>query len=127
MSAKILIVDDDEEFIDDLIFFLNSDYEFVSAANSRQALQILTENSVNLVLLDLGLPAFLASTDEAEGLALLRYIRKMDGLESLPVIIITGSGTPEKRARCEELGVCGFLTKPLAVSDLRDLIKKVNR
>lgn len=124
MSPKILIIDDDDDFIDDLILFLNGDYQFLTAYDSRHALEILKTEKVDLILLDIVMPACLANVDDEEGIALLKYIRQSTETSSIPVIIVSGDGSSEKRDRCRELGISEYVGKPVGVGRLKGLIVK---
>ena len=79
--------------------------------NGKAALDyLLKAASVPLVLfLDLRLPGL-------AGVEVLREIKKVDRLRSMPVIIMTGSSDPQDLKDCNLLGVTAFLEKPLSLT-----------
>ena len=64
---RILLIDDDEEFTDDLIFLLDGPYQVVAAHESKKAVELLEKEEFDLVILDIEMPAFYADEDEKEG------------------------------------------------------------
>jgi len=90
-------------------------YEVCKAEDGDQAMQLLNEKAIDLVITDINMPF-------TKGLELVRYINT--NIEAdIPVIIVTGITLEETREHAIELGAKGFLTKPL---DLEVLIEMVN-
>jgi CheY-like chemotaxis protein len=71
-----------------------------------------------LTLLDACMP-------EMDGFAVAQLIRASSELEQMTVIMLTSSGIHGEAARCRELGVAAYLTKPISQSDLFDAIAQV--
>ncbi len=83
-KAEILLVDDDHDFRDALQTILrNHGYEVRTAGNRREALEALEFKKPDLILLDIMM------TTDTEGFDLACEIRKKQGLEDLPVILLT--------------------------------------
>jgi CheY-like chemotaxis protein len=102
-AQKILVIDDNASCREVVTAALRrSRHKVLCAGNSRQAIDLLENNSPDLVLLDLALP-------EVSGLELLRSIRQMPQWRDLPVILFTGSGDVMRLA--EGLGVSECLVK----------------
>ena len=76
MNGKILLIDDDEEFTNDLSFLLNGSYQFVAVTNGKKGIELLEKEKFNLVVLDIVMPAFYAEGDEKEGIEVLQLIKK---------------------------------------------------
>ncbi len=64
---------------------------------------------LSAIFLDLDLPTM-------DGLTFLEALRKEDRFQNLPVIVMTSSNSPESVERCRELGVAGYVSKPLTFS-----------
>lgn len=112
-NPHLLIVDDDTEVQDMLRrYFVREGFEVSVAGNGTGMREKLARNSVDLVLLDLGLPG-------EDGFALTRQLRES---WSGAVIIITGRGESVDRVVGLELGADDYVTKPF---DLRELLARV--
>ena len=85
MKAKIMMIDDDPDFVEGIRTILEkADYEVNVAHNPKDGFQALQSKSYDLLLLDIMMGR------GAEGVALARKIRKDPKLKELPVLIITG-------------------------------------
>jgi DNA-binding response OmpR family regulator len=109
----LLVVDDDVGILDLLRrYFSGQGFEVSVAANGAEMRDTLAQTSVDLVLLDLGLPG-------EDGFELTRQLRKRwNGA----LIIITGRGESVDRVVGLELGADDYVTKPF---DLRELLARV--
>ena len=76
------------------------------AADGRQALALLAQETFSILVLDLMLP-------EVSGYHVLDSLRK-EGAHLMPVIMISARSLPEDRALAEELGVSAYLVKPFS-------------
>ncbi len=113
---KILIVDDQPSVRFGLRNLLETEgYRVLEAETGAQALDLITEQSPQLILLDLRLP-------DTDGLALLPRIRAID--DEAPVIILTAHGTIEAAIRALKSGAENFLTKPFNADGLLILIAR---
>ena len=86
-------------------------------ADGQRALQFLSQcDSLPVAaFLDLHLPG-------ETGLQVLQTIRLSPTLEKIIVFILDGSSSPKEIAECQELGVAGFLDKPVSVEDLKTIV-----
>jgi len=85
MKAKIMMIDDDPDFVAGIRAILEkAEYEVNVAHNPKDGFQALLNKSYDLLLLDIMMGR------GAEGVALARKIRKEPKLKNLPVLIITG-------------------------------------
>lgn len=109
--GKILLVDDSE----DIIFVLketissHTTLEVLTASNGKEALTLLENQEVDVIILDLSMPAM-------DGLELFKLLRNRS--IKTPVIFLTGQGTEEKQSQALELGAFDFLQKPVKARDL---------
>jgi len=103
--AHTLLVVDDERSLRFSISEWARDlgFEPLGAADGAQALEMLREQQVDVVILDLKL-------EREDGLDVLKRLRDED--PSLPVIMLTGHGTVEHAVRATQLGAYDFMLKP---------------
>ena len=102
---RILICDDEKDIVRALRIYLhadNKDYEILEAGNGKEALDVLAENEVNLVLMDVMMP-------EMDGIETLCEIRKTS---DVPVILLTAQSEAEDKRMAFQLGVDDYITKP---------------
>lgn len=114
--AKILVIDDEESIrslLDTLL--IRKGYEVISASNGRKGLEVFRRERPDAVLLDLKMP-------EMDGLMVLKGIRNID--QKLPVIVLTGAGTPETEQQARALGVTEFVEKEFSLHRLGDSLKR---
>ena len=113
IQPHVLIVDDDAEIATLLSRYLGgSGFRTSTAADGAQLRRLLAESSIDLILLDLGLP-------DEDGLSLLRHLQNhWRG----PVIVVSGRGESVDRVVGLELGADDYVTKPF---DLRELLARV--
>jgi DNA-binding response OmpR family regulator len=109
-SWKILLVDDEEDFIATLAERLEMRGMQTETANSgEEALRMLNENPPEIVVMDVMMPGM-------SGLECLRRIRQSQ--PGLPVILLTGIGSTEEGVQGLELGAVNYLMKPLQIEEL---------
>ncbi len=109
---KILLVDDEVDFINGLARLLSvefQDLEVLTADGGRPALVMLAKSAVDLLITDLQMP-------EMNGLLLMAEVRRL--YPDTKVIILTGYGTIEKAVEAVRHGAFDFLTKPVAAEQL---------
>jgi CheY-like chemotaxis protein len=123
-KREIVLIEDDEGFIADLLSSWHPPCPVSVASTGQEAFEYLRRNRPALVLLDLCLPHFLASTDELEGFEILSHIKTARNID-IPVIVISRERSREARSRATELGAAAFLEKPFAITDLETAIEKI--
>jgi CheY-like chemotaxis protein len=112
MIRNVLIVDDDREMLLDLQEGLcqrDPSLAVLMAGNGIEALESLRSHDVSLVVTDLKMPVM-------DGQGLLSAI--MQHYADIPVIVMTGFGTPEKERQLRADGAAEFLAKPVSVGQL---------
>ncbi len=118
MSASgpghLLVVEDDEDSLYTLTTQLSLlGYDTVSVARDGEAaIAFLAHNPVDLVLLDLMMPA-------CDGFGVLEWLRSRDEGAEVPVIVISALDTPDAIVRSIKLGAADFLPKPVKADLLR--------
>lgn len=107
LQGTILIVDDEELNRDGLSRRLQRhDYDVVSAKSGREAIELLGNRQFDLVLLDIMMPGM-------NGLEVLKFLRRVETLIDLPIIMVTAKGGSEDVVEALELGANDYVTKPL--------------
>ncbi len=118
-KERILLVDDEQSIIDVAKeYFAIKGYHVVTAANGREAVDILAAESVDCCFTDINMP-------EMDGLELAEHIRKMDN--SLPVIIMTGFPSLDNTIQTLKNGVVDFLIKPVNLNQMELCVRRVLR
>ena len=116
---KVLIVDDESEVLMVLCDALALDhgdiYDIVTAGNGSQALDILDQEEIALVLSDVMMPGI-------NGIELLDKIKRR--FPEIGVILMSGYGTAEMRASIKQIDCLRFIEKPFAISALQQLLRK---
>jgi DNA-binding NtrC family response regulator len=116
MSEKVLLVDDDVEFLDTLSERMRTRGMEVSTSSSGvEALKKVEREPYDVIILDLMMPG----VDGLEALEVLKAKRP-----ELQVILLTGHATVEKGIEAMKLGALDFLEKPVDLSLLTEKIKK---
>jgi DNA-binding NtrC family response regulator len=115
-QQKILIVDSDKIILDSLDDFLKKEgYKTATADSMKQAISILQDRCVELVLTDIPLP-------DGDGFELLEIIKKM--CPQTVVILMTAYGTIESAVRAIKEGAYDYLTKPIIDDELRLAVER---
>jgi DNA-binding NtrC family response regulator len=119
VAFRILIVDDELEVCLSLAELLQSKgYVAFHEADSLKVLALLGREAVNLILMDVRMPAL-------GGMDLLKMIRKTYPL--LPVIMISGYASVESAVRAMKYGALNFFAKPVQLSELLQEIHQLER
>jgi len=116
IPTRILVVDDEKDFVEMLSLRLEETGEKVSVAyDGQECLEILAQKSskIDVVILDIRMPGM-------DGIDVLREIKKRFPL--IEVIMLTGHGTTESAVEGMKLGAFDYLLKP---ADFEDLSKKL--
>jgi len=103
-KPSVYVVDDDDAVRDSLDTYLTLKGMNVTAFGSAQELLGHGEVSPNIWILDVNMPSI-------DGFMLLEMLRERGHDE--PVVLITGLGDPDIRARAEHAGVAAFFDKPI--------------
>ena len=115
----ILVVDDSADNVAMISLDLqHQGYRVVTAGNGEDAVTIATQMMPNLILMDINLPTL-------DGLGATRRIRENDALRDIPVIAITAFGTEGFQRAAYDVGVSGYLTKPIDLDRMHQLIARL--
>lgn len=116
MERKVLLVDDDkslrETFIKGLAAYSDT-FTVLAAKDGQEAVELLEAQDIYLVITDLKMPRM-------DGFALLSHI--IEHYPEIPVIVITGYGTPQMKKLAQKSGAVGYIEKPFMIEDLAESI-----
>ena len=113
----ILLVDDEPLVRRSLSEFLTlSGYTVSSVSNGREAMALLKNNNVDIVITDMKMP-------EIDGLQLLRHIKQEH--QGIPVILITSYGSIENAVDAMREGAYDYITKPIVDSEIKIIIERL--
>ena len=117
--VEILVVDDDPLNRMQLVRALDQrGYRTAQAGDGEQALEALSRDHFDLVILDILMPVL-------DGFKLADRIKKHEQLAKIPIILLTLTGERGDAARCRQAGVEGYLSKPFSRSELIEAIQSV--
>ena len=121
--AKILLVDDDADFVDSTKTVLESKpYEVVVAVNGNEGLRKARDERPDLIILDIIMPV-------EDGFTAAEQIKKDPQLAKIPIIMLTsysskGAETSIPRSRGYDLEADDYIDKPISPKDLLATVEK---
>ena len=115
----ILVVDDSADNLAVISLALqHQGYRVVTANNGEDAVAVAGQTLPNLILMDINLPTL-------DGLGATRRILDTEALRDVPVVAITAFGTEGFQRAAYDVGVSGYLTKPLDFERMFQLIARL--
>ena len=116
-NISILVVDDEPNFLDNMRLALEAeDYRVLSAGNGVEALAVLHSQPVDLILADIGMP-------DMNGYQLYERVRERPQWLTIPFVFLTARKLDSDIRYGKELGVDGYLTKPIRAADLLAVVR----
>ncbi|MCC6362526.1 MAG: response regulator [Bryobacterales bacterium] len=117
-GARVLVVEDNTLNQKVIVHFLHRlGCEATVVCNGQEAVEIAARKAFDLILMDYQMPVL-------DGVAATRQIRSREKPERrTPIIALTAASLPQDRELCEEAGMDGFLSKPVAFDSLRAVIE----
>jgi len=116
MKIKVLLVDDEKDFIESLSERLQlRDFDVKTALNGDDAIKLVGENEFDIIILDVKMPG-------KSGIETLKEIKNINQLSQ--IIMLTGHATVESAIQGMKLGAYDYIMKPTVTEDLIDLINK---
>ena len=118
MPQRVLVVDDDPQMLKAVANALRArGYDVITAGSGETALSVATEEELDLVLLDLGLP----------GIEGHEVIQRLRAWSELPVIVISVRESQEEKVAALDAGADDFVTKPFGMKELLARMRAVQR
>ncbi len=120
-ALRVLIVEDEPDIRDLLVFHLERDgYQVAKARNGADALRQAQASPPDLVLLDLMLP-------EMDGLEVCRRLRQDPATQAVPIVMLTARGDEVDRVLGLEMGADDYVVKPFSPRELVARVRAVLR
>jgi DNA-binding NtrC family response regulator len=118
-AARILVVDDEPDMVDNLTRILrHAGYRCLAATDPQRALELIETSRPDLVLTDLRMPGL-------DGLGLIDRARDLD--PALPVVVITAYATIESAVEAIRRGAVDYVTKPFLLEPLLVVVERALR
>src|SRR5438270_13248853 len=113
-GARTLVVEDDRALRRLLCSYLRGDgFQVVEAGNGLDALSLLRRGSVDIALVDVGIP-------ELDGFELVRRVRRES---TLPIILVTARGEEASRVVGLDIGADDYVVKPFSMAEISARIR----
>ncbi|HOL00010.1 MAG TPA: two-component regulator propeller domain-containing protein [Paludibacteraceae bacterium] len=110
-QPSLLLVEDDKELKDFLVKCLKNNYNVFISANGKEALEILKEKNIDLVISDVMMP-------EMDGFELTSFIKSHIEYSHIPVILLTAKVNVQSKVQGFEVGADAYIEKPFSVEVL---------
>ena len=118
MAKKVLVVDDEKLIVKGIRFSLEQDgMEVDCAYDGEEALRMATENSYDMILLDVMLP-------KMDGFEVCQQIREFS---NMPIVMLTAKGDDMDKILGLEYGADDYITKPFNILEVKARIKVILR
>jgi len=119
MNAKLLLVDDEPNILLSLDFLMRKNgFQVLLARNGTEAMQLLNEQTPDLVILDIMMP-------DVDGYQICQYIKSDNKLKSTKVIFLSAKSKQSDIVKGLELGADAYMTKPFANKALLEKVKEL--
>ena len=122
MAFNVLIVDDSSSMraiVKKIIKVSGFNVgEFLNASDGKEALKVLADEWVDIVLTDINMP-------NMNGMELMAEMKKDELLRSIPVVMITTEGSEKKMQEAMDLGASGYVKKPFLPEDIKRTLSSI--
>jgi len=120
-ELAILVVEDNQELKNLIVDYFSNRYSVLSADNGVQALEIIANNEIDLIISDVMMP-------EMDGLTLCKILKNDIATSHIDVLMLTAKNSSEDRIECYNAGADAYIAKPFEMAVLnartRNLIQK---
>ncbi len=122
MTGKTVLIVDDEAPIREMIAVAleMADYDYIEAADAREAHALIVDKQPDLILLDWMLPG-------TSGVELARRLKKEETTAEIPIIMLTAKVEEDNKIQGLEVGADDYITKPFSPRELVARLKAVLR
>jgi DNA-binding response OmpR family regulator len=118
MKPTLLLVDDNEMMINFLVEELSEKYTLFHAADGQAALNVLMQETIQLVVSDIMMPVM-------DGFELCRHMKSNVEFSHIPIILLTAKKTMQSRIEGLELGADAYIEKPFSPAHLQAQISNL--
>lgn len=117
-ERTVLIIEDEEDAAELFAEMMRvSGFRVVKITSSAPAMDLLTDEKPDLVILDIMMP-------DISGLDVLRHIRRDPALTHIPVVVVSAKGTPIDIKTGMDAGASIYLTKPVGFLELKEAVSR---
>lgn len=118
MSTRILVVDDEPLYVRLLKVNLEQEgYQIVSASDGEEALEAISQNMPDLIILDVVMP-------KLDGITVMQRVRQFS---NVPIILLTALGEEQDRVKGLNIGADDYVVKPFSATELIARVRAVLR
>jgi len=115
-TKTILIVEDNELNLKLFADLLGArGYETLQCPNGNDALKLAREHKPDLILMDVQLP-------EVSGLEVVKWIKEVDALKSIPIIVVTAFAMRGDEEKIMQSGCAAYISKPIVIAEFLETI-----
>ncbi len=107
MQPVILLADDNEEILDFVSSILQPEYQILRTENGREAVALLHQENVDLVISDVMMPLM-------DGFELCKTIKTTFAISHIPVVLLTAKNTLRSKIEGLETGADAYIEKPFS-------------
>ncbi len=118
MVAQVLLVEDHSDSQVLIKAFLKNRYAVTCAANAEEAINHMSNNVYEIILMDIAL------RDSFGGIELTKYVRSLPNYKDIPIIAVTAYGSPTSRDVFITAGMNDYLAKPFTRDQLLEIIER---
>jgi two-component system chemotaxis response regulator CheY len=118
---KIITIDDSStmrRIIKNTLFRIGYGSDVLEAEDGKQALSVLSQNKVDLIITDWNMP-------NMDGLSFVKAIRSMRAWDDVPIIMVTTEAAKEDILEALKAGVNNYIVKPFTPQVLKEKIEVV--
>ena len=113
-NATVLIVEDDVQILDFISYALKKEgFRFVGVSKVQDALKKLASETIDIIILDLGLP-------DIDGMEVIKAVREWS---KMPIIVVSARGQDMEKVSVLDSGADDYLTKPFSSAELMARIR----
>ena len=122
-TPTILVCDDEADIVSALRIYLEAEgYRVLTAANGKEAVAIVSRESVQLVVMDIMMP----DMDGYEATRAIRLSEKVDAAD-IPIIALTANAFAEDAKAAHDAGMNAHLSKPLDFNKLKNILARIKK
>jgi two-component system, chemotaxis family, chemotaxis protein CheY len=122
MAYSVLLVDDSSSIraiIKKIIKMSGFDVgEFLDASDGQEAMAVLRQNPVDIVLTDINMP-------NMNGLDLIARMKDNPDLAGIPVVVVSTEGSEKMMAEAMALGAVGYVKKPFVPEEIKNTLNRI--
>ena len=118
--ARIVYVEDNPANVRLLEFLIarHDDLQIMAADSGEAGIELIRDTQPDLVLMDIGLPGM-------DGFEALHVLKSDEATRHIPVVAISANAMPHDVEKGRQAGFMSYLTKPIDINELLDVVKQI--